>query len=335
MREALANATIDPQTRAALHFCAANLLDSLGQYDEAFAQARLAHALRPTQYDPTRIERLVRDWTSYFTPTTLRRLPRATHGSRVPVFVVGMPRSGSTLVEQILASHPQVHGAGELEWIFGLWTSAVGRLSTAPSSLIECLDHFTEPLVNELSAEYLTRLTGLAPTAARIIDKLPMNLLNLGLIAMLFPQSHIIYTSRDPLDTCVSCFLTDLAARNELPFDLSTTGHLYRHCQQLMSHWRRVLDIPILQVQYEQVVDDLEAQARRLIEFLQLRWDPQCLRYYENPRPVATASSGQVRLPIYKRSVGRWRHYERHLAPLRAALAGPSQSACNLPITAT
>ena len=326
VREALANATLDPQTRATLHFCAANLLDSLGQYDEAFDQASLAHELRRTQYDPMRIERLVRDWTTYFSPANLRRLPRATHASRVPVFIVGMPRSGSTLVEQILASHSQVHGAGELDWMFGLWTSAVGRLPTAPASLIECLDQFTEPLVNELSAEYQTRLTALAPAAARIADKLPMNLLNLGLIAILFPQSHVIYTSRDPLDTCLSCFLTDLAARNELPFDLPTTGHLYRHCQQLMSHWRRTLDIPILEVQYEQVVHDLEGQARRMVEFLQLPWDPQCLRYYENPRPVATASSGQVRLPVYTRSVGRWRHYERHLAPLRAALAGPSRA---------
>jgi hypothetical protein len=223
VREALGNSTLDPQTRATLHFCAANLLDSMAQYDEAFSQASRAHDLRRAQYDPARIERLVRDWTSYFTPTTLRRLPRATHGSRVPVFIVGMPRSGSTLLEQILASHPQVHGAGQLDWIFGLWTSAVGRLSSPAASLIECLDQFTESLAGDLSAEYLTRLTALAPAAARIIDKLPMNLLNLGLIAMLFPQSHIIYTRRDPLDTCLSCFLTDLAAGNEFAFDLCST----------------------------------------------------------------------------------------------------------------
>ncbi|HSZ57603.1 MAG TPA: sulfotransferase [Tepidisphaeraceae bacterium] len=307
---------------SSLHFCAANLLDELGRYGDAFSHATQAHALRRGSYDPLRIERLVRDWTAYFTPATLRRLPRATHESPLPVFVVGMPRSGTTLVEQVLASHPQIHGAGEINWIFGLWTSAVSRLSHPAAGLIECLDQFTKSLANDLAAEYLGPLQALSPRATRIIDKLPMNLLNLGLIAILFPQARVIHCLRDPLDTCLSCYLTDFAAGSEFGFDLSATGHLYAHCHQLMSHWKQVLELPVMEVRYEQVVDDLEAEARRMVQFLQLPWDPACLRFYENDRPVATASSAQVHLPIYRRSVGRWRHYDAHLGPLRAALSG-------------
>jgi hypothetical protein len=318
--KAIGGPNADPTTRSTLHFCAAGLLDSLGRYDEAFFQATCAHQLRQAHYDPGRIERLVRDWTSYFTPATLKGLPRATHVSQLPVFIVGMPRSGSTLVEQILSSHPQVHGAGELDWVFGLWNSAVAGVSSPSGSLIECLDRLTQRDVEVLSAEYLKRLAALSPGVVRIVDKLPMNLLNLGLIAMLFPQSRVIYTRRDSLDTCLSCYLTDLAAGNEFAFSLSSTGHLYRHCERLMAHWRQVLEIPILEVVYERVVDDVEAESRRMIDFLELSWDPGCLRFYENPRPVATASSAQVRRPIYRGSVGRWRNYERHLAPLRVAL---------------
>lgn len=306
--------------RSSLHFRAASLLDRAGRFDEAFQHAANAHALRNPAYDRGWIERLVRDFTGYFTSATLRRLPRATHGSQTPVFAVGMPRSGSTLAEQILASHPAVFGAGELTWVFQLWQSAVRRRSDPWSGLIQCVDRLTASDLEELAGEYLRPLGALSPESLRIIDKLPMNLLNLGLIALLFPNARVIYCRRDPLDTCLSCYLTDLKAGNQFSFDLRSSGHLYRHCAAMMSHWQAVLDLPILEVVYEQVVEDVEGQARRMLEFLDLPWDDRCLRFYENDRPVETASREQVRKPIYRDSVGRWRHYDAHLGPLRDAL---------------
>ena len=308
--------------RSSLHFAAANLLDRMGSYDKAFAHATQAHSLRQAKYDPVRTERLVRDWLIFFTPERVARLPRATHGSDTPVFIVGMPRSGTTLVEQILASHHAVHGAGELDWVFRLWGAAFGRLLVPGGSLIECLNQITVQDADELASEYLTPLRALSAGAARITDKLPMNLMNLGLISILFPQARVIYCRRDPLDTCLSCYMTDLAAGRDFNFDLTSSGHLYRYSAILMDHWKAVLELPILEIQYEQVVEDLESQARRMIDFLGLRWDKRCLLFYQNKRHVATATTAQVRQPIYRRSVGRWRHYDSHLGPLRFSLAG-------------
>jgi hypothetical protein len=140
------------------------------------------------------------------------------------------------------------------------------------------------------------------------------------LIAILFPLARVIHCRRDPLDTCVSCFMTDFARGNFFSSSLASAGHYYRQYERTMSHWKSVLDLPILEVNYEQVVADVEGQSRRMVEFLGLPWNAQCLRFFENKRFVETASQAQVREPIYKGSVGRWRHYEKHLGPLRAAL---------------
>jgi tetratricopeptide (TPR) repeat protein len=306
--------------QSALHFAAAGLLDGLKRYDEAFEHATRANALRGVRYDPAIVERLTRDFIDYFSADRMRQLPRATHGDQTPVFIVGMPRSGTTLIEQILASHPAIYGAGELGWVYRLWESAVRKYSVPTAPLLHCLDRIGPAEANELAAEYLNPLHTLAPTAERITDKTPPNVMHLGLIAILFPNAKVIHCRRDPLDTCLSCFMTNFAAGNNFSSDLMSAGHFYLQNERMMRHWKSVLELPILDVEYEQVVGDLEGHARRMLQFLGLPWNDQCLRFNENKRFVATASNSQVREPIYQKSVGRWRHYARHLQPLKSAL---------------
>jgi len=312
-----------PQRRIdniALNFAAAELLDRVGRYDEAFAHARQANQLVGAKYEPAQVERSVDALIAYFTRRKIQSLPRSTLGDERPVFIVGMPRSGTSLVEQILASHPDVYGAGELEAIFQIAGQAEARLSGRGFAFPQSLDGITSSLADELAANYLRPLTALAPAARRITDKLPLNFLQLGLISILFPQARVIHCMRDPRDTCLSCYMTHFSSGNEFSYDLRSCGHFYRQYEKLMTHWKRALDLPILDVIYGQLVEDAEGQSRRMVEFLGLPWDPQCLRFYDNTRYVPTASNAQVRQPIYQSSVGRWRHYDKHLAPLLAAL---------------
>jgi len=312
-----------PRERSALHFTAANLLDPLGRYDEAFEQAVQANALRGITYDPASAEQSAQQWIDYFTPDALARLPRATHGDQAPVFIIGMPRSGTTLVEQILASHPAIHGAGELDWVSRLCQAAIERGSAGGAAGLRSLDALAVNDLNDLAAPYLASLKALAPAAARITDKMPTNFFFLGMIALLFPDASVIHCRRDAMDTCLSCFMTDFAAGYEFSFSQPSLGHFYGLYDRLMSHWKRVLPLRMLEVDYEQLVGDLPGQARRMVEFLGQPWDERCLRFHENRRFVVTASNAQVRLPIYASSVGRWRHYEKHLAPLAGLLGVP------------
>jgi hypothetical protein len=231
-----------------------------------------------------------------------------------------MPRSGTTLVEQILASHAQVHGAGELHWLFHLCESLAFRCPSGTEALSDSFDRMSIRDVDALAAEYLEPLAALNRQAVRIINKMPTNFMHLGMVQVLFPLAKVIFCRRDPLDTCLSCYLTDFAAGNDFSFGLSSAGHFYRQHLRMMAHWKDVLSLSILEVQYEDVVNDLEGQTRRMLDFLDMPWDGRCLRFHENRRFVATASTAQVRRPIYRTSIGRWRNYDRHLGPLKEAL---------------
>ena len=301
---------------AQLHFCAAALLERLGRYDEAFAQAGLAHDARRQPYDPDQNTRLTDGLIQRFSRSFVTSLPRATHGNTRPVFIVGMPRSGTSLVEQILASHPAVYGAGELPTLGEI---ACG-LNDAPWAEGEafpgCLELLSIRRANQLAGRYLARLEDADSSAAYVTDKLPVNARDLWLVQILFPEARVIHCVRDPHDTCVSCYMSYFESVNAFAQDLGSLGRFYRDYRRLMEHWERVLDVGILSVSYEALVEDLEGQARRMLEFLGLEWDERCLRFHENPRHVATASRSQVRRPIYRSSVGRWKHYEKHLGAL-------------------
>lgn len=307
-----------PRTVSSLHFAAAQLLDRLGRYEQAFAHATRANAPWAGSYDARRMEDAVTACAALFTKATLPGMTRATNRDEAPVFIVGMPRSGSTLVEQVLASHPQVHGGGELLWVNRLWQALLGRVGSA--SLDEALARMSSADADSVAGEYLRALHALQPAAARVIDKNLSNFMHLGLIWALFPGARVIHCRRDPLDSCLSCYVTDFS--EVLPFtcSLPALGHFNRQVDRLVSHWKQVLDLPILEVDYEAVVGDLEGNARRLLNFVDLPWDERCLQFHRNRRPVATASRAQVRRPLYSSSIGRWRHYEPWLGPLQKAL---------------
>ena len=308
-----------PREMAVVHAVAANLLDRKGRYKEAFDHATRSNLLRGGTYEPQRVERFVSRMMEYFTRRRMACLSRSALRSDRPVFLIGMPRSGSTLIEQILCSHPKVAGAGEVSWMFEAGQESARRAG-GKAEFPECLDRLTTSDLDALAEQYLAKLSAFAPRAARITDKMLSNYLSLGLISLLFPQARVIHCLRDPLDTCLSCYMINFATGHEFTRRLDWLGHFYSQYRRLMGHWSAVLDQPALEVRYELMVQDPQQQSRRICDFLGLKWDERCLRFYENHRRVTTSSSHQVRRPIYRSSVGRWRHYEKQLMPLRTAL---------------
>lgn len=243
--------------------------------------------------------------------------------SREPIFIVGMPRTGTTLVERILSSHPCVFSAGELT-NFGL---VLKRAARTPSNRVldaETLDAGARCNLAAVGAAYVESTRPRTGKTARFIDKMPLNFFYAPLIALALPNAKIICLRRNALDTCLSnyrqLFATSFSYYN-YAYDLLDTGRYYAAFHALTALWREALGRSYLEVRYEDVVDDPEGQARRLLEFCELPWDPRCLSFHENAAPVATASSAQVRQPIYRSAIERWRHYERELEPLRALLA--------------
>jgi len=321
LRDRLENGTYPPGDRASLLFNLGQLLDAAGRYDEAWEAFSEANGQRPSTYNAERMERDIELTIRSWTPEAVPRFPRARMRNELPVFVVGMFRSGTSLVEQIIASHPRAFGAGEL---FDM-RHEVARLAGAPTHEMAFV---TDPAslrpqaVDRGARTYLSRLRKLAPWAARISDKQPFNALSLGPIALMLPGARAVHCLRDPIDTCLSCYLQNFAGSSTKFCDLRHIGHYYRHYRKLADHWSKVLDIPILDMQYEELVADQERQSRRLIEFLGLDWDDACLRFHQTERVTMTASNEQVKRPIYKSSVKRWKNYQEHLGPLIEAL-GP------------
>jgi Sulfotransferase family len=238
------------------------------------------------------------------------------------VFIVGMPRSGTSLVEQILASHPAVHGAGELPDFDRLATTATVA-NPAIALFPECIGRLTPAQLTAVGERYLARLRALAPEAQRVTDKMPINFRHLGLIRLALPQARIIHVRRDPVDTCLSCYSILFMGNQPHAYELGELGRYYHSYQRLMAHWRTVLPPDaMLEVDYEDVVADLEGQARRMVAYCGLDWDAACLSFHRTQRPVRTASAVQVRQPIYRDAIGRWRPAEVELRPLLDGLAG-------------
>jgi hypothetical protein len=224
-----------------------------------------------------------------------------------------MPRSGTTLVEQMLASHPLVHGAGEL-MEFEAAVAALDGLGGVPADI-------DGAALRRIGAGYVARVRALAPQALRITDKMPGNFRFAGLIHLALPNARIIHLRRDPIDTCLSCFSILFGGDQPFTYHLGELGRYYRAYAALMDHWRSVLPPEVmLDVHYEELVGDFEPQARRILTHCRLDWDQACAEFYNTERPVHTASAAQVRQPVYQTSVGRWRPADETLRPLLAAL---------------
>ncbi len=256
-----------------------------------------------------------------FDASLFDRFSAAGDPSTRPIFVLGMPRSGSTLTEQILASHPQVQAGGEMINL----DRAVASVPDAhgqPTPFPRYVAGLDAEGFRRLGQAYLESLPAPPEGKTRTTDKLPGNFFYVGLIRLILPNARIIHTMRDPVDTCISCF-SRLFADVPFSYDLTELGRYYRGYHELMAHWRSILPAgSMLDVVYEEVVDNLEEQARRLIDFCGLPWDPRCLNFHETSRPIATSSNVQVRQPLYRTSLGRWHHYEAYLQPLLAELEG-------------
>jgi tetratricopeptide (TPR) repeat protein len=315
-------ASLPVQDQINLHFALAKAYEDLGQCENSFRQLLAGNALKRRQiaYDEATVLDGLERVAAAFTPELIRARQGAGERSAVPVFIVGMLRSGTTLLEQILASHPQVLGAGELK----LLGNAATRIRPRDGGAAEFPDVVCEmsaEQINAFGADYVAELRRRAPDAARIINKMPSNYILAGLIHLALPNAAIIHAVRDGADTCVSCFSKLFTEEQNHTYDLAELGRYYRGYEALMAHWRRVLPPGrILDVRYEDVVADLEGAARRMVAHCGLPWDPRCLAFHQTERPVRTASAIQVRQPLYAGAVGRWRQYEPLLGPLLAEL---------------
>jgi hypothetical protein len=257
---------------------------------------------------------------SIFTRELIAQKSGSGNCSRLPIFILGMPRSGTTLIEQIIASHPLVYGAGEVP-VFHDVVSSMRGADGQTIAYPEVVPTLNPQAFRQIGARYIDELSRLAPSGERVTDKTPSNYYRVGLIHLALPEAKIIHSVRNPLDTCISCF-SKLFNELYYTYDLGELGRYYKRYERLMAHWRHVLPAhSILEVCYEDVIGDLEGQARRIIDYCGLPWDSRCLAFHKTNRPVRTASATQVRQPIYTTAVGRWRVYEEYLKPLLQALA--------------
>ena len=315
------NPAVPDQERVDVNFALGKVLERAKRYDEAFDCLVRANALKAVAcpYDPKAEETFVTDLQRVYTPEFLSQ--RADWGDprELPIFIVGLPRSGTTLTEQILASHADIEGAGELFDIERI-LDTLRDIDNVPYP--GGGENLTAETVRRHAGRYIERRLTSFPGARRVVDKMHMNFRHVGFMALLFPHARFIHCRRDPMDNGLSIFAQQFRQDYyAYAYDLGALGHYTRLHERLMDHWKAVLPGRILTVRYEDLVDDVESGARDLVAFCDLEWDPACLRFHEKERAVRTASQWQVRQPIYRTSVERWRRFERQLAPLAEALA--------------
>lgn len=314
-----------PAERAWLHYALGTAYESQGRFEAAFANFQAANRLRrgSIDYDEAALGDRLRRIQEVFTGPMLDQRADSGSESNLPIFVVGMARSGTTLIEQILASHPRVHGAGERSHFDRLLAGVRlpdGSLGRFP----ECVASFQGDDFRLLGEAYVGRLRAHHPSAARITDKYLTNYANIGLIRLALPNARILHAVREPMDVCVSAYCLPFSGNAQAySYELGELGRHYRLYADLMEHWRRVLpEGAMLEVRYEDLVGDLEGSVRRMLDYCGLPWDERCLAFHELDRPVKTASVNQVRQKTYATSIGRWRRFQVHLGPLIEAL-GP------------
>lgn len=318
----LADDGIDFRDTIKLNFVAGELLDKQKSYDRAFGHFESANNLRRKTngaFDMKSHLALIERTKAVFDRELLSRLSDIGNREDRPIFIVGMPRSGTSLAEQILASHEDVHGVGEREEITRI-SELLGTRLGADLPYPECVPGLTADIARAFAGEYIAGVSADAPKGARITDKMPRNFMDIGLIRILFPRASIVHCQRDPLDTCLSCYVSDFGRRQKFSTDFADLGGYFHAYQDLMAHWEAVLEAPVYNLSYEKLVADPETEIPKLIDYCDLPWDENCLSPHRAARPVITASRWQVRRPIYKSSVSRGERYGAHLDGLRAAL---------------
>lgn len=318
LEEAVSRPDISEDQRMALHYSLGKAYDDIKEHRKAFEQFMAGAALkrRKLNYEEMPALRLFDRIRHVFTPKLLAE--KAGHGDPTlrPIFIVGMPRSGSTLVEQILASHPEIYGAGEVKYLHG-GVAEVDRMFGSAVRYPELMHLIEQSQLQTIVNYYREHLPPLPAGKTRVTDKMLTNYYYVGLIYLLFPNARIIHCKRNAVDTCISCY--SKMFREDMPYtyDLKEIAHYYQKYHELMEHWKAVLPQHyILEVKYEEVVGNLETEARRIISHCDLEWDAACLEFHKTERPVKTASVTQVRQPLYSSSVERWRNYGELVEPL-------------------
>lgn len=312
LERAVARTGISIAEQRTLHFALAKVCDKAKQYDRAFQHADIANRLKKSWFDSnihaTEMNRLK----TVYSAAGIGSLPRSNVASELPVFIVGMPRSGTSLLEQILSCHSKVHARGE--------TTDIRKLAESIPYYPDGARDLTQTKLNSMASEYIERLRQMSPSATRVTDKLPGNYKFLGIISQIFPGTKILHCQRDPRDVCLSNYFTEFNAGHAHSYNLESLAHVCKDYQELMTHWKSVLPIPILDVQYEELVNDPRAWVEKILEFCGLEWEDACLDFHKSKRQVVTASYDQVRNPLYRSSVARWKSYQRQLEPVSRIL---------------
>jgi tetratricopeptide (TPR) repeat protein len=299
------------QEQMSFHLHLAHLYDSLGRYDEAFRAFRAFNDQKRGNFNRADYQKAQDLLVSSLNPDDYRKCHSSGSAEETPLFIIGMPRSGTSLVEQILASHSEVHGAGELQHMIEIGVtiaSQAGFFVYGPA-----MPALNKRDIAGWADRYMEKMIRLAPGARRITDKMPYNFFYAGLIHLLFPKARIIHCVRNPIDTCLSSYFRDFRGNHPYTYDLEDLAVYYKGYERIMAHWRDALQIPMLEVHYEEMVTDQEGTSRKIIEYCGLDWEPSCLDFHRSGRDVKTASYQQVRRPIYTTSVERWRRYEKHI----------------------
>jgi tetratricopeptide (TPR) repeat protein len=308
----------DPEQKLGVHFALAKAYADVDDHQGAAQHMVKANSLKRLRvtYDETASLNELRLTQELFTGDLMRRYAEVGNTSDTPIFIVGMPRSGTTLIEQILASHESVFGADELRH----FSDGVTRLPSQMGSKQEYPEFapiMTQEWLTRLADDYLRAIRTIAPNASRITDKMPGNFRFVGLIHLVFPNARIIHARRDPVDNCLSCYSILFTEGQAFTYDLRELARLYKGYEGLMAHWHAVLPRGVMiDVQYENLVADFENEARRILAHCNLDWSPACLDFHKTHRAVRTASATQVRKPLYSTAVGRWRPYAKMLQPL-------------------
>ncbi|MEX2489875.1 MAG: sulfotransferase [Pseudomonadales bacterium] len=323
----LNRSNLDKTVRCYFHFAAGKIYDDIGEYDRAFKHYTQGNREANKEFDGGDFRRQIKDTIYVYSRDYLQSIAGSGHESRQPIFVVGMPRSGTTLVEQILSSHSMVYGAGELNDMKFVVRSAA-ETSRIKQGYPNCVPGLSKPQYRRLGLEYLDRVSSILPEGDfdRVVDKHPLNFQFVGLIFSMFPNARVIHTIRDPLDTCLSCFFQNFTKGQNYSFDLIKLAHFYNDYRRLMEHWNSLYEGKILAVSYEALLEDQKRETTRLLEYCDLEFEDACLNYFETKRVVKTASFMQVRQPIYKTSQNRWRNYAEQLKPVAEILGIPIET---------
>lgn len=313
-RDDLANVS-----KAAIQTRLGETYEKQGRYDEAFRAFRTSNDLQPSTFDPDEFDRLVSMLIDVWTPDLVERISNTRANERTPVLIVGMPRSGTSLVEQIISAHPQAGAGGELS-ILTETIEAYQAPKNVRAPVLLAVDDLTKNTAERLARKYARALRKLAPKAKRITDKMPSNYLHLGLILSSLPGATVIHTTRDPLDTALSCYFQNFGPTIPWSRDPEHIARYYRAYRRVIDHWQSLFPSRIIEVSYEALVDDQETHIRRIIDAIGLPWDERCLRFYEEKRVVSTASQDQVRMPIFRTSISKAERYGEHAEPFARAL---------------